>query len=1544
MALPKWITPSGQLGIVPELEYYQFSLDAYDASGGYLVFSKVSGVLPPGIQVVSPTEFTMITSGNITAYTGSYLSQYSTGANAVVVLDDTVSGTNVTFRYVGNVAFSNIGNLTVNGSNISVKPTAVIPPPAARLQGIPVSPTNTGDQNNTYTFTIRAQNAWTRSLADRTFNLTITNIAPPIITPKEYVNKNQIQLQGNITANIGDYIVQSLTAANAVLLTGAVNSDLITVRYVSGSSAFSLGVGNLSVKNGNTTVGTSAYPVSSTVISSSTPQDLGIFFDGSEVNLQLEAIEFFPGATLVWSVKSGDLPPGLTLTESGLLSGYIEPIPSTAAGTTPNWDNSAWSFLGWDFPLNAISKSFDFTIQVFDGVNYDLNSYSLNVYPRSNLTADNNEIPVDTTLLGTGLPFTVDYGNKHNPIITTVQDDLVPVRESSYFSFQLQAYDLDGDNINYSIPALILGSFDEQVFSNVALSYPYITEQIIGGYISSGIFPKTLEVGNIAANISSSTIDITSGQFTPGDIIKLLDTNNNWREASIGTEAVIRITANTTISASAGQYLTQTSSLANAEIISVANTIGTLTLGGEIISGTIFTIQPTYVISFSGNIVANVGEYITQSLSGANARVIAAAMSANVNTANVIMITSAFINNAGGYISVNGANVGLYPTGNIKDSGQRTLTANVGDYITQVGYSGNATVTANIQDSVTIPVIFNSGVFNPRGGNIRINGSDAGVWITGTSSTTNVYSVTTTVGQYITQSSTGANAVVIANVTNGNVIPVQFLSGNFAVGRTSGNLDINGANIRAFPNRVIANTDITVDYLSSPNTFDFNQLYNSSTLPAINGTNILYANITSLVAVGATYGAVSTEGTVGFDEAKFDQGTLSLPAGLSLNTDSGWITGYLPGQTINQIDYQFEILAFKEDDPTYQDSQIYTLSVLGDLNNRIDWITPSDLGVITTGKVSDLFVYAVSALGKTVFYELAADSYHRLPQGLELSIGGLITGRVSFELFSLDSNLTTIDGGDTTFDGTFRFTVTARDISNTIAANRTFTLRVRQFDLIPYENLYIKALPSKEIRNTFNALINDTNIFPLDKIYRIEDPWFGLAKEIRSLFLAGLSPSTLAEYVQAAETNHFNKRFFFQDIKTAQVLDENFNVKYEVVYLQLTSSNDIESASFNHINEVGPPDVIDLSNTITNPYYDLDGNAYNVAYPNSTQNMESVMVSQLGYENKGALPDWMTSRQADGRQLGFVHAVVLAYTKPGESDLIAWRLKERSFNFNTIDFTVDRYQLDNIYSTNFDIAANAYVTSSETTFDRYPPLASTLTYVATVDYALSTPYDQIHLHSVSDIRSAGGMDGIRNFKDGDTIVFGLQEFRINQNTAPDYNDGWSDVLELWDRDPWAQNLETSDSDTLTPYDPTLTPPNLGPYDFTPGEKWDQAQYVPGFEENNLDPNIPNKRIGVWQINISDEDIVTLTYVQDVNYYEALYVRNGFTYGGTNIYFDPIVKQGFSVPNYSIVPQTIRTDYTTFDGNGTRFFDSRDIYNVPGQGDKYIKFTKTGVFT
>lgn len=1404
MALPKWITPAGDLGIIPETEYYQYTLDAYDPSAGTLVYSRVSGRLPPGIQVVS----------------------------------------------------------------------------TGRLQGIPVSELG-GDQNVEYTFTVRVKNTTTNGIADRTFSLTVTNINPPII--------------------------------------------------------------NVPTRN----------------------SFLGLFLDGTEYSEQLEAIEATPGADLVWTLKSGDLPPGLTLSSTGLLSGYFRPVPSESPGSDPDWDDSTWDFLSWDTSLYAIKKRFTFTIQVTDGVNTDLSTYTLDVYPRSFLTADRDDITVDLTLLGTGVPLTIDTGNKHNPIITTVQSDFVSIREGSFFSFKFQGIDLDDDEISWSVPALSTGAYDEQTNP----LYDYVASGLTSGRLSKGIFPDVSTVINANTNTSTSTLDETQAFLEPGTVIKVLNTSNVWQLGTVTSSVTVSITGNTIITASAGNFLTQASSNANATISSVSQTTGTISLAGNIITGSINTELPTYQITFNGNILANVGDYITQSTSNANVRVTAAVSGSNV--ANVIFITGGFINGnsttSGGNIQIRGLSVAKYPTANVKDIFNRTITANIGDSVSQTGYTGNATVTANISDAVSIPVRYNSGVFNPQGGNILINGVDANVLIVNTTSTVTALGTDATIGQYITQAN--ANAIVTANVINGTVIPVTFLANAFQTGVSSGNVVLAGTSLNLFPVNVSCSTDITAAY-SNANYFDVNTNL-ATAIPQINGSTLTYSNITAIVSVGVSLGALTTEGTVGFDSGKFDQGILSLPSGLTLVEDSGWLYGTLGDQTADEVEYQFEILASKTDDTTYKDRQIFYLTVLGDLNNRIDWVTDSNIGTITTGEVSDLSVNATSRLGKTLFYELAEDSYQRLPQGLRLTLDGLISGRVSFQTFSVNKGNLTFDEEDTTFDFTYRFTVTARDLANTVSSNRTFTLRIRAFDKIPYENLYLKALPTQDQRNSFRDLITDTDIFPLDKIYRLGDPWFGLATDIRTLHLAGLSPSTLAEYTQAADTNHYTKRLTFGEIKTARALDSNFQVKYEVVYIEVLDANTNAQGK-------GPADTLELAGIIDNPY--LEGNnSYTTAYPNSFQNMGNVMVSAITYQDKGVLPDWMTSRQSNGRQLNFVRAVVLAYTKPGESDLISYRLKNRGFNFNTIDFTVDRYQLDNIYTENYDISANAFLTSDETTFDRYPALSSTLTYATTVDFAISTAFEDINEHYLQDIKAAGGFDGIKNIKDGDTLVFAQQEYSATGSTLITYEQGWSNAIVLWDEVGWAYNADTTDNDTLTPEDLTLTPPNPGPYDTTPGQKWDQANYIPGYNEyilgstvavgttgfpaspqdgnlaivNNIvyaydsDSSlfrVANQRAAVWQVNINDDDIVTLTLVRAIDYYDTVYVRNGFTYGDTNIYFDPIVKSGKSVPNYSIIPQQIRTAYTKFDGNGTRFYDNRDEYVVPEQGDKYIKFTKIGVFT
>ena len=69
---------------------------------------------------------------------------------------------------------------------------------------------------------------------------------------------------------------------------------------------------------------------------------------------------------------------------------------------------------------------------------------------------------------------------------------------------------------------------------------------------------------------------------------------------------------------------------------------------------------------------------------------------------------------------------------------------------------------------------------------------------------------------------------------------------------------------------------------------------------------------------------------------------------------------------------------------------------------------------------------------------------------------------------------------------------------------------------------------------------------------------------------------------------------------------------------------------------------MDLTEKI-NPWYDEQGNAFSVVYPNSFNNMSSAVVKQIGYANQGALPAWMTSTQENGKPLGIKYTKLTAY-------------------------------------------------------------------------------------------------------------------------------------------------------------------------------------------------------------------------------------------------------------------------------------------------------------
>ena len=411
-----------------------------------------------------------------------------------------------------------------------------------------------------------------------------------------------------------------------------------------------------------------------------------------------------------------------------------------------------------------------------------------------------------------------------------------------------------------------------------------------------------------------------------------------------------------------------------------------------------------------------------------------------------------------------------------------------------------------------------------------------------------------------------------------------------------------------------------------------------------------------------------------FDAVDFDNETLtynlasgSLPTGLSLNTTTGWITGLTPYGPLGSVTYDFSINATKVVvSATYvSQTRDYTIKLLGQISDTVTWISPSDLGMIYNGAISELSVSAYTDSNRQLNYRLT--TIGAMPIGLNLLSDGTISGRVSFEVFELDGGTVTFDENATTCDQVYTFTVETYDSSNLVSDSKEFSITIDRRDARPYENLYIQLMVNRTQRGYYDNIVNNTDIFPPEYIYRPYDPWYGKNTYRRSLFLTGLNASDAADYINAMTLNHYWKTLTFGSVKTAQALDDNFDVKYEVVYLEIIDSG---------VNSQGLGPNLSIS-------WPTNSANISTVYTNSFPNMAERVGDDIGYQDRSILPDWMTSRQTDGRVLGFTRGLILCYANPGKSAEIAYRVEQEINTLNLIDFTIDRYEWDSILSDNF---------------------------------------------------------------------------------------------------------------------------------------------------------------------------------------------------------------------------------------------------------------------
>ena len=672
----------------------------------------------------------------------------------------------------------------------------------------------------------------------------------------------------------------------------------------------------------------------------------------------------------------------------------------------------------------------------------------------------------------------------------------------------------------------------------------------------------------------------------------------------------------------------------------------------------------------------------------------------------------------------------------------------------------------------------------------------------------------------------------------------------------------------------------------------------------------------------------------------------------------------------------------------------YTITIAGNIDAEVTWLTDSDLGVIDNGDISLLKVEAVNRGGRELLYRLESGAFNELPQGLELLSTGEIAGQVSFNTFAIDLGATTFDQ-DTVWDSQFTFTVNAyaqdtaqilfnvesvtvvnggtgfSDVSlpvisfstpvgasalpaqagnvtvvsgaitsvelassgsgytspptitvtegfggtganlvpvmratgvrDVVSVFKTFTVRVNREYNKPYQNLEIQAMPPANDRVLIAELLDNPDIFVPEYIFRPTDPYFGKSDRVVYQHAFGLDPDTLDRYVESLYLNHYWKNLVLGSIETAQALDDDGNVIYEVVYSRVVDNlinNDGQSVS----------KIVNLSYPIIDTG---DGSSeLTQVYPNSLVNMRDQIIDVVG-QISSKLPLWMTSKQADGRVLGFTPAWVMCYVKPGRAQQVAYYIAtEFGQQLNLVDFKVDRYILDAEMSRNWDAATQRWTpAASLTTFDRFSTAGNT--FIGEVDIATDLAYSDVNNRTLDYISALGGLDGEIEMINGNTLIFVKQQ---DYDGPPGSN--YSNTDDAW-------------QDYIYPYD------SVG-YDVA-GTEFDEAVTVP-----DGDGSSENERMAIYTITVDPvTEFVTLTLTTQTEENQYVQITRGSFYRSAQLRYP--TAPGAGLTQISWLPlETVVTEETFFDDGSVAFTEPVDMYDPTDANDKYLVFPKANI--
>lgn len=385
------------------------------------------------------------------------------------------------------------------------------------------------------------------------------------------------------------------------------------------------------------------------------------------------------------------------------------------------------------------------------------------------------------------------------------------------------------------------------------------------------------------------------------------------------------------------------------------------------------------------------------------------------------------------------------------------------------------------------------------------------------------------------------------------------------------------------------------------------------------------------------------------------------PTHFQLTTSTGVLHATLPYQPAFSETFNFTVRIVKTDiesqSTSYRD-KTFTLTVKGDVDNTIEFVSDANLGTLPQGYQSELSVVAKHTTQDiSIQYTLVVDTEKgdRFPPGLSLSTDGTIIGKVDYNSqtqfdFTLDNKITTIDSK-------YYFTVVANDIYRKGAVAKDFYITVTADSDKEYTKIYVTPFMDKASRRLYSEFIEDSRVFDSALIYRPNDSEFGIQTKIKMAIEYGIERIKLNDYVDNMRDYFYKKRFFFGDVKVAKGEDSNRKHIYDLVYV----------------------DIIDPLDNLQGPV--TIGNE--TVYPNSITNLrnqlETIKIQGTTISvDEFLLPKFMRTVQPEtGAPLGFISAVPLCYTIPNKGETIVKRIAASKFDFKVLDFEIDRLIVEN---------------------------------------------------------------------------------------------------------------------------------------------------------------------------------------------------------------------------------------------------------------------------